>query len=41
MSDGGAVSDDQAYIEYKLSVGATQPSGTYDNSITYIATPTF
>src|SRR3989344_3228847 len=41
MSDGGAGSDDQAYIEYKLSVGATQPSGTYDNSITYIATPTF
>ena len=41
MVGAAPASDDQVYIEYKLSVGATQQQGTYDNTITYIATPTF
>lgn len=28
-------------IYYKLSVGGIQPAGTYSNTVTYIATPTF
>jgi hypothetical protein len=28
-------------IHYKLSLGATQQAGTYQNTVTYIATPSF
>ena len=36
-----ATGDDSVLIEYKLSVGGTQPAGLYTTQVTYIATPTF
>jgi hypothetical protein len=41
MQASGPANNDQGRVHYKLSVGATQPAGTYTNTVTYIATPTF
>lgn len=41
MNATGSADNDQGRIHYKLSIGATQPAGTYENTVTYIATPTF
>jgi len=41
MQTTAPANNDQGRIHYKLSVGATQPAGTYSNTVTYIATPTF
>ncbi|KKU47563.1 hypothetical protein A3E96_01785 [Candidatus Uhrbacteria bacterium RIFCSPHIGHO2_12_FULL_46_13] len=42
ISSGGVpVSAQTSRIVYKLSFSATQPAGTYGNTITYITTPTF
>lgn len=41
ISSTGPVNNQTSRIVYKLSVSGVQPAGTYDNTITYIATPTF
>lgn len=41
MQTTAPANNDQGRIHYKLSVSGTQPAGSYSNTITYIATPTF
>lgn len=41
ISTSTPVSADTSRIVYRLSVSGTQPAGSYSNTITYIATPTF
>jgi hypothetical protein len=41
MSSAGEVSDDDAYIGYRLSVDAAQAAGTYSTTTEYITTPTY
>ena len=41
MTNASPVSNSTATIEYKLSFSGTQAAGTYSNTVTYIATPTF
>ena len=41
ISSSIAVSTQASRIVYKLSFSGTQPAGSYSNTITYIATPTF
>lgn len=41
ISAATPVSNQTSRIVYKLSFSGTQPAGTYTNTITYIATPTF
>lgn len=41
MASASPANANSSRIEYKLSYGATQASGVYSNTITYIATPTF
>ncbi len=38
MSNNAPASGDEGYVAYRVRVGATQPQGTYQNLITYIAT---
>jgi len=40
-SNGSPVNTSTTTIEYKLSLSGTQAAGTYSNTVTYIATPTF
>jgi len=40
MSGNSAGEDKKIQITYKINVSATQPPGSYENIITYIATPT-
>jgi hypothetical protein len=39
MSNTQTTSNSQASITYKLNVAGTQPSGQYQNTVSYIATP--
>lgn len=41
MSSGTVANAEDAYVCYRLSVGATQAAGDYENQITYTATGTF
>lgn len=41
MSNTGAVSNNQAYVGFRLSVSGSQPAGSYSNSIVYVVTPTY
>lgn len=41
MTNTGLVSGSQVYVSYRLSVGATQPAGTYTNNLIYVATPIY
>jgi hypothetical protein len=41
MSNSGPASADEAYVDYYVRIGSTQPQGTYQNLITYIATATY
>ena len=42
LGNGTLVKSGQASrIVYKLSFGATQPAGSYSNTVIYVATPTF
>jgi hypothetical protein len=38
---GGSNASSSAQITYKVNISQAQPPGTYQNSITYIASPTF
>jgi len=41
MTNSAPVNNSTLTIEYKLSFPGTQAAGTYSNTVTYIATPTF
>ena len=41
ITSATAVSGQASRIVYKLSFGATQPAGSYSNTVIYVATPTF
>ncbi len=41
LTKSGPVNGDVGRVHYKLSVGGLQPAGTYTNTLTYIATPSF
>ena len=41
MSNVGQVNSDNMYVCYRISVGGTQPAGTYYNRVRYTATGTF
>ena len=41
MQSAGTASGDVADIGYRLNVPGDQAAGTYTNTITFIATPTF
>jgi len=41
MTNSAPVNNSTATIEYKLSFSGTQAAGTYSNTVTFIATPTF
>ena len=41
MTKASPANGDVARVEYKLSISGTQAAGTYSNTVTYIATPTF
>ena len=40
-SSGAAVSDDRAFIGYRLSVSASQTAGPYSNTVVFVTTPTY
>jgi len=41
MTNTGPVTNSQVDVKYKLNIGSTQPAGTYQNTVTYIATGNF
>lgn len=41
ISSNGPVSSQGCYVCYRLTVSETQQAGTYENSVTYVATATF
>lgn len=41
MRSAGPISDDRAYIGFRLSVDSAQAAGTYQNTLSYITTPTY
>jgi len=41
MSSAGAISGDNSYVGFRLSVDAAQQPGTYSNTVVYIVTPTY
>ena len=41
MTNAAPVNNSTMTLEYKLSFSGTQAAGTYSNTVTYIATPTF
>lgn len=41
MSSSNVGTNRQSQITYKVNISGTQPAGTYQNVITYIATPTY
>jgi len=41
MGNAGPVTNSQVNVTYKLNIGPTQPAGTYQNTVTYIATGNF
>lgn len=41
MSSAAPVSNDQAYIGYRLTIDGAQAAGAYSNTIVYIVTPTY
>ncbi len=41
MTNGSPANADKSRVEYKLDISPTQAAGTYSNTVTYIATPTF
>lgn len=41
MSNTGPANGDEAYVDYYLKVNSSQAQGTYQNLITYIATPVY